>query len=107
MRVPGTGRTGARLGLALTFAALAAVFTISPTAHGATPASGTLTDTSGPITYSAGPFAVANPTPVPLLASGPEGENPGQPGDDFALTVTLPSNYAETHPNDVIRFTMG
>jgi len=31
---------------------------------------------------------------------------PGQPCDDFALTVSLPSDYAETHPNDVIRFTM-
>ena len=30
---------------------------------------------------------------------------PGRPCDDFALTVSLPSNYAETHPNDVIRIT--
>lgn len=78
-----------------------------PTAHGATPAGGTLTDTSGPITYTAGPFALANPTPVPVVDSGPECDNPVQPCDDFALTVSLPSDYAETHPNDVIRFTMG
>jgi hypothetical protein len=106
MHAPG-GKAWARVALAVAFAALAAVFTISPTANGATPASGTLTDTSGPITYTAGPFALANPTPVPLLDSGPECENPVQPCDDFALTVTLPSDYAETHPNDVIRFTMG
>src|SRR3954464_1473709 len=107
MRVPGSGRGGAGRALAVMFAAVAAVFTISPTAHGATPASGTLTDTSGPINYTAGPFAVAKPTPVPLLDSGPECLNPVQPCDDFALTVSLPSDYAETHPNDVIRFTMG
>ena len=106
MHAPASGRAGARLVLAIAFAALAAVFTISPTAHGATPASGTLTDTSGPITYTAGPFAVANPTPVPLLDSGPECANPVQPCDDFALTVSLPSDYAETHPSDVVRFTM-
>ncbi|HEU5216266.1 MAG TPA: PKD domain-containing protein [Gaiellaceae bacterium] len=106
MHVPG-GRGGARLALAFAFAALAAVFTVMPTAHGATPASGTLTDTSGPITYTAGPFALANPTPVPVVDSGPECDNPVQPCDDFALTVSLPSDYAETHPNDVIRFTAG
>jgi len=106
MHAPG-GKAWARVALAVAFAALAAVFTISPTANGATPASGTLTDTSGPIAYTAGPFALANPTPIPLLDSGPECENPVQPCDDFALTVTLPSDYAETHPNDVIRFTMG
>jgi hypothetical protein len=97
----------ARLGLAVVFAALAAVITVMPTAHGATPASGTLTDTSGPVTYTAGPFALANPTPVPIIDSGPECANPVQPCDDFALTVSLPSDYAETHPNDVVRFTMG
>ena len=107
MHAPGSGTAWARVALAVTFAALAAVFTISPTAQGATPASGTLTDTSGPINYTAGPFPLANPTPVPLVDSGPECENPVQPCDDFALTVTLPSDYAETHPNDVIRFTMG
>ena len=78
-----------------------------PKAHGATPASGTLTDTSGPITYTAGPFALANPTPVPVVDSGPECNNPVQPCDDFTLTVSLPSDYAETHPNDVVKFTMG
>ncbi|MFL5959387.1 MAG: PKD domain-containing protein [Gaiellaceae bacterium] len=105
MRVRVGGAPWARIGLATAFAALAAVLTILPAARGATPASGTLTDTSGPITYTAGPFAVANPTPVPLLDSGPECANPVQPCDDFALTVSLPSDYAEQHPNDTIRFT--
>jgi PKD domain-containing protein len=99
-------RTRARLVLAIALVGLAAAFTVSPAAHGATPSSGTLTDTSGPITYTAGPFALANPTPVPLLDSGPECDNPVQPCDDFALTVSLPSNYAEQHPNDVVKFTL-
>lgn len=75
-------------------------------ANAATPSSGTLTDASGPITYTAGPFAVANPTPVPLVDSGPECSNPEQPCDDFALTVSLPSDFTSTHPNKVIKFTM-
>ena len=74
-------------------------------ADAATPPSGTLTDTSGPITYSAGPFNIANPTPIPEVDSGPECNNPQQPCDDFALTVSLPSDYTTTHPDDLIRFT--
>src|SRR5436190_6694829 len=96
--------TGAKLGLAFALAALAAIFAIMPAANGATPSNGTLTDTSGPITYTAGPFAVANPTPVPLVDSGPECFNPAQPCDDFALTVSLPSNYVEQNPGKVIKF---
>ena len=76
-------------------------------ADAATPPNGTLTDTSGPISYDAGPFSVPNPTPVPEVDSGPECNNPTQPCDDFALTVTLPSDYTTTHPNDLIRFTAG
>lgn len=75
-------------------------------AHAATPASGTLTATSGPVSYSAGPFDLANPTPVPLVDAGPECNNPQQPCDDFALTVSLPSDYATTNPNELIRFTL-
>jgi hypothetical protein len=101
-------RTGpwARIALAAGLVGLAAACVVLPAARAATPASGTLTATSGPITYTAGPFAVANPTPVPLVDSGPECDNPVQPCDDFALTVSLPSDYAEQHPNDVVRFTM-
>src|SRR3954452_16557867 len=76
-------------------------------AQAATPASGTLTDLSGPITYSAGPFTVANPTPVPLLDSGAECNNPVQPCDDFSLTVSLPADYAVNHPNDKIQVKAG
>src|SRR5438309_12085983 len=71
-----------------------------------TPSSGTLTDTSGPVTYTAGPFFVANPTPVIELDSGPECNNPAQPCDDFALTVTLPSGYAAAHPGASIKATL-
>src|SRR5438132_13423984 len=72
----------------------------------ATPSRGTLTDTSGPLTYTAGPFFVANPTPVIELDSGPECNNPAQPCDDFALTVTLPSGYAAAHPGASIKATL-
>src|SRR5260370_12842796 len=68
----------------------------------ATPPSGTLTTTSGPISYTTGQFFVANPTPVIEVDSGPECDNPLQPCDDYALTVTLPSGYAATHPNAAI-----
>jgi len=72
----------------------------------ATPSSGTLTDTSGPVTYTAGPFFVANPTPVIEVDSGPECNNPAQPCDDFALTVTLPAGYAANHPGASIKATL-
>lgn len=81
----------------------AGLLTAAAAAQAATPASGTLTDLSGPVTYTAGPFTVANPTPVPLLDSGPECNNPVQPCDDFFLTVALPADYAANHPNDLIR----
>ena len=54
-----------------------------------TPPSGTLTDVSGPLNYTAGPFFVANKTPIPEWDTGPECDNPFEPCDDYALTVTL------------------
>ena len=72
----------------------------------ATPSSGTLTDTSGPLTYSAGPFPVANATPVPQVDVGPECNNPVQPCDEYALTVTLPAGYAVAHPNVSVQVTL-
>jgi len=86
------------------YLACLAALLLATSASAAVPASGTLTDTSGALSYSAGPFTLANPTPVPLLDSGPECNNPSQPCDDFFLTVTLPADYATTHPNDLIRF---
>src|SRR3954466_15548996 len=70
-----------------------------------TPASGTLTTTSGPLTYSAGPFTVANPTPIPEWDVGPECNNPVQPCDDYALTVSLPAGYTTTYPNAAVKVT--
>jgi hypothetical protein len=72
-------------------------------ADAATPPNGTLTDTSGPLQYTAGPFNLPNPTPVPEVDSGPECNNPTQPCDEYALTVSLPADYTSTHPNDLIR----
>jgi hypothetical protein len=71
-----------------------------------TPPSGTLTDTSGPLTYTAGPFNVANPTPVIEVDSGPECDNPSQPCDDYALTVTLPPGYHAANPNAAVKVTL-
>ncbi len=72
----------------------------------ATPPSGTLTDTSGPQTYTVAPFTGANPTPVIEVDSGPECNNPSQPCDDYALTITLPAGYAAAHPNAGAKVTM-
>ena len=72
----------------------------------ATPPNGTLTDVSGPVTYTAGPFNVANPTPLIQVDSGPECNNPSQPCDDYALTVTLPAGYHAAHPNAAVKFTL-
>jgi len=74
-------------------------------ASAATPTSGTLTDVSGPLNYSGGPFLVANPTPVPLVDAGPQCNNPAQPCDDYALTVTLPAGYAAAHPTAAVKVT--
>ena len=71
------------------------------------PTSGTLTDTSGSVNYTAGPFNVANPTPLPEgVDAGPECNNPSQPCDDFALTITLPAGYKAAHPNVSAKVTL-
>src|SRR5437016_6174110 len=71
------------------------------------PTSGTRTDTSGKLTYTAGPFNVANHTPLPEgVDAGPECNNPSQPCDDFALTITLPTGYRAAHPNAAARVTL-
>ncbi|MGH8371927.1 MAG: PKD domain-containing protein [Gammaproteobacteria bacterium] len=88
----------------LVFGVLLTLLSVSIKA--ATPANGTLTDSSGPLTYTTGPFPLANPTPAPLVDAGPECNNPEQPCDDYALTVSLPSNYATTYPNKLIQFKM-
>lgn len=59
----------------------------------ATPSSGTITDTSGPLQYKSGPFLQSNPT-------GFAGEvecSLETPCDDFALTVTVPAGFENTH----------
>jgi len=72
-----------------------------------TPPSGTLTDISGPLNYTAGPCFVANKTPIPEWDTGPECDNPFEPCDDYALTVTLPAGYAAAHPGASIKITLG
>src|SRR5438105_4752930 len=71
------------------------------------PNKGTLTDTSGPVNYTAGPFNVANPTPLPEgVDAGPRCNNPSQPCDDFALTISLPAGYKAAHPNAAAKVTL-
>ena len=95
-----------RLSAALTLLFGALIFSAAP-AQAATPAGGTLTETSGPITFEAGPYVVSNPTPVPLVDSGPQCGDSAQPCDDFTLTVDLPAGYADANPTDYVRFTVG
>src|SRR5207237_9750068 len=52
------------------------------------------------------PFNAANPTPVIELDRGPECNNPSQPCDDYALTVTLPTGYHAAHPNAAVKVAM-
>ena len=75
-------------------------------AEAANPGSGILTDTSGPVLYDAGPFNIPNPTPIPLIDSGPECNGTAQPCDDFALTVSLPAGYAAAHPGELIQVSL-
>ena len=86
----------------LPFLALAAA---SFPSFAATPASGTLTPTSGPVNYSTGPLVTANPTPVPLVDTGPTCMAPVAACDSFTLTVSLPPGYAASHNADVIKVT--
>jgi hypothetical protein len=80
--------------------------TLAMFSFASTPSSGTLTNTSGPQTYTAGPFNVPNPTPVIEVDSGPECNNPSQPCDDYALTVTLPAGYHAANPNAAVKVTL-
>lgn len=75
-------------------------------ASAATPPAGTLSPTSGPLTYSSGPFLQPNPTPVPEYDIGPECNNPIEVCDFYALTVALPSGYAQTYPQAHIQVTL-
>lgn len=72
-----------------------------------TPSSGTLTEANPVLTYDAGPFFQANQSPLGLgqLDSGPRC-NSQFPCDNFALTVSVPSDYATTHPNASLKVTM-
>lgn len=86
----------------------AALGFIAGTAFAADPAAGTLTDTSGPLQYTAGPFLVPNPTPDLALANqDPTCEPSLMNCDVYDLTIALPEDYAETHPDDSIVIQVG
>jgi hypothetical protein len=63
-------------------------------AFAATPPSGTVTETT-PFEYTSGPFLISNPS------GGVPGAEPAcnaeQPCDDFALTVSVPAGFENTH----------
>lgn len=68
-----------------------------------TPSSGTLTDTSGPLEYTAGPFFQPNPFGNSIAGEcDPDPNDPLVPCDVYRLTVTLPADYATTHPNQSV-----
>lgn len=69
----------------------------------ATPSSGTLTDASGPVEYAAGPFFQPNVFGNSIPGEcDPDPSNPLVPCDVYRLTVTLPADYATTHPNQSV-----
>src|SRR5262249_48139938 len=73
----------------------------SSTVHASTPASGTITELTPTASYTAGPFLVPNPTPTPVVGSGPTCDM-AHPCDSYTLNISLPANYQATHPNDVV-----
>lgn len=89
--------------IALLLCSIAAMLAV--VSFAATPPSGTLSDTNPTLSYKAGPFTASNPTPVLLVDSGPECNNPTQPCDDYQLTLSLPAGYAAAHPNAAIKVT--
>jgi hypothetical protein len=69
----------------------------------AEPSSGTLTDTSGQIEYTAGPFFAPNAFGNSIAGEcDPDPSFPLVPCDVYRLTVTLPADYATTHPNQSV-----
>ena len=69
----------------------------------ATPPAGTLTDTSGPLQYTAGPFFQPNAFGNSIAGEcDPDPSDPLVPCDVYKLTVTLPADYATTHPNQSV-----
>lgn len=69
----------------------------------ATPPAGNLTDTSGPLEYTAGPFFQPNAFGNSIAGEcDPDPSDPLVPCDVYRLTVTLPADYATTHPNQSV-----
>ena len=58
-------------------------------AFAANPPGGTLSPSAPTLTFSSGPHFISNP----------EADCEASPCDDYALTVELPANYAQTNPN--------
>jgi hypothetical protein len=68
-----------------------------------TPSSGVLTDASGPVTYAAGPFFQPNVFGNTIAGEcDPDPSDPLVPCDIYRLQVSLPADYAQTHPNQSV-----
>ncbi|HVT35234.1 MAG TPA: sialidase family protein [Nevskiaceae bacterium] len=74
---------------------------LAAAAHAATPANGTLSPAQPQLTYSSGPFVAGNAT-AQTSPGNPTCQNPALPCDDFALTLSLPADYAATHPRALV-----
>jgi hypothetical protein len=84
----------------IAFALIATGSWIGMLGMASTPTAGTLTDTSAPLTYTAGPFTFPNVFGNSIAGEcNPDPSDPTVPCDIYRLTVTLPANYAQTHPN--------
>lgn len=69
-------------------------------AGAATPASGTVSPDNPSVSYEAGPFLVSNVTGT--VTGLPVCNTPATPCDSFTLNVSLPADYAQAHPDDVL-----
>lgn len=85
---------------------LAALSSLPFSASAGTPDRGTLSPTSAQLSYSAGPFNVPNATPTPAVDNGPVCDSTS-PCDSYRLTVTVPADYANAHPNLSVRIALG
>ena len=82
----------------LAFATVLLLLVGAAPSRAATPSSGTISTLTPNLAYSSGPFAVANPTPTPLLDSEPTCDA-AHMCDHYTLTVSLPADYQTNNPS--------
>jgi len=86
-----------------TFLLISAAMFLAMLGFAAEPPAGTLTDTSGPREYTAGPFFFPNAFGNSIAGEcDPDPSSPLVPCDVYRLKVTLPANFATSHPNQSV-----